>query len=109
MDFEEIATTVYSANFPSAAHVETASVQDIFDGDFGAPPTAIERDWKRKIGAVQALVGGPPCQGHSTLNNHTRANDPKNGLYLYMAKGCRGTQAGDRLDRERTCCPQRSV
>lgn len=28
------------------------------------------------------LVAGPPCQGHSTLNNHTRGNDPKNRLYL---------------------------
>jgi len=28
------------------------------------------------------LVAGPPCQGHSTLNNHTRGDDPKNRLYL---------------------------
>ena len=28
------------------------------------------------------LVAGPPCQGHSTLNNHTRGDDPKNLLYL---------------------------
>lgn len=28
------------------------------------------------------LVAGPPCQGHSTLNNHTRGRDEKNDLYL---------------------------
>jgi DNA (cytosine-5)-methyltransferase 1 len=28
------------------------------------------------------IVAGPPCQGHSTLNNHTRGDDPKNRLYL---------------------------
>ncbi len=28
------------------------------------------------------IVAGPPCQGHSTLNNHTRGRDEKNDLYL---------------------------
>ncbi len=27
------------------------------------------------------LIAGPPCQGHSSLNNHTRGNDPRNALY----------------------------
>lgn len=26
------------------------------------------------------VVGGPPCQGHSNLNNHTRRADPRNEL-----------------------------
>jgi DNA (cytosine-5)-methyltransferase 1 len=30
------------------------------------------------------LVGGPPCQGHSSLNNRTRSDDPKNQLFLTM-------------------------
>lgn len=30
------------------------------------------------------IIGGPPCQGHSTLNNKTRGNDPKNQLMLVM-------------------------
>lgn len=33
-------------------------------------------------GEVDLVVGGPPCQGHSTFNNHTRFNDPRNQLYL---------------------------
>lgn len=33
-------------------------------------------------GRVDLLLAGPPCQGHSTLNNHSRGNDPKNLLYL---------------------------
>jgi DNA (cytosine-5)-methyltransferase 1 len=32
------------------------------------------------------LVAGPPCQGHSNLNNHTRRDDPKNQLYLRVAR-----------------------
>ncbi|NQW73095.1 MAG: DNA cytosine methyltransferase [Actinobacteria bacterium] len=33
---------------------------------------------------VSLLIGGPPCQGHSTLNNKTRSDDPKNRLMLTM-------------------------
>jgi DNA (cytosine-5)-methyltransferase 1 len=32
------------------------------------------------------LLAGPPCQGHSTLNNHTRHDDPRNDLYLSVAR-----------------------
>lgn len=35
----------------------------------------------KEVGEVDILVAGPPCQGHSTLNNHTRGEDPKNALY----------------------------
>lgn len=34
---------------------------------------------------VELLLGGPPCQGHSTLNNKTRSDDAKNELMLEMA------------------------
>ena len=37
-------------------------------------------DWR----GVSLLIGGPPCQGHSTLNNRTRSDDPKNQLMLTM-------------------------
>lgn len=33
-------------------------------------------------GKVDAIVAGPPCQGYSTLNNHSRGDDPRNLLYL---------------------------
>jgi DNA (cytosine-5)-methyltransferase 1 len=35
-----------------------------------------------QIGAVDVVIGGPPCQGHSNLNNHTRGSDLKNNLYM---------------------------
>ena len=35
-------------------------------------------------GKVDLLVGGPPCQGHSNLNNKTRRFDPRNLLYFTM-------------------------
>ena len=37
------------------------------------------------MGGCDILVMGPPCQGHSNLNNHSRRNDPRNNLYLSVA------------------------
>jgi DNA (cytosine-5)-methyltransferase 1 len=33
-------------------------------------------------GSVDAILAGPPCQGHSSLNNRTRGEDDRNKLYL---------------------------
>lgn len=35
------------------------------------------------------LLAGPPCQGHSALNNHTRHDDARNDLYLAIARVAR--------------------
>lgn len=37
------------------------------------------------IGGCDILIAGPPCQGHSNLNNHSRRNDPRNNLYISVA------------------------
>ncbi|MDU0366880.1 DNA cytosine methyltransferase [Microbacterium sp. KSW4-17] len=85
VDFEQAAVDVYRANFKSA-NVVHASVEDYFDGELGAELTERERAVRDEVGQVDILVGGPPCQGHSDLNNKTRRNDPKNRLYLRMAR-----------------------
>jgi DNA (cytosine-5)-methyltransferase 1 len=44
--------------------------------------TKAEREWlgdERRD--LDILLAGPPCQGHSPLNNHTRHDDPRNDLY----------------------------
>lgn len=61
-------------------------IQSILDGELGAPLTRRELILRETIGPIDILVGGPPCQGHSNLNNHTRRKDPKNALYLRMAR-----------------------
>jgi DNA (cytosine-5)-methyltransferase 1 len=33
------------------------------------------------LGDVQVILAGPPCQGHSDLNNNSRRDDPRNLLY----------------------------
>lgn len=86
VDFEEQVTTAYLQNFPVSKRVETAPVEDFFDGEIGSDHTLNERRTARDVGAVDLLVGGPPCQGHSNLNNHTRRIDAKNALYLRMVR-----------------------
>lgn len=86
VDFEASATSAYRANFPLAKNLTTTSVELLFDGELGTKPTELERITQSAVGPIHALVGGPPCQGHSNLNNHTRRIDPKNNLYLYMVR-----------------------
>lgn len=85
VDFDPNALAIYKRNFPNAnVHVE--DVAAIFSGNIGAPLTAREQKVAEEFGRPDLLIGGPPCQGHSDLNNHTRRNDPKNALYLRMAR-----------------------
>ena len=72
---------VYELNFPRANLVRSG-VEASFDGELGTPVTASERSIALAVGEVDVLVAGPPCQGHSNLNNHTRRQDPRNALYL---------------------------
>jgi DNA (cytosine-5)-methyltransferase 1 len=85
VDFDETATEVYRSNLPTA-DVRCCSVEALFTGDPGTALTASERALAERIGRVHLLLGGPPCQGHSDLNNHTRRFDPRNLLYLRMAR-----------------------
>lgn len=85
VDIDLSATDVYRANLPGA-DVRCARVERLFNGRPGRPPTKAEAKLKVQVGAVDVLVGGPPCQGHSDLNNHTRRADPRNALYARMAR-----------------------
>ena len=84
-DFEPAASRVFAANFPHAPTV-TADVRSIFDGNVGEALTPAERRSRSSIGPVSILMGGPPCQGHSDLNNRTRRRDGKNELYFAMVR-----------------------
>ncbi|MBY0230755.1 MAG: DNA cytosine methyltransferase [Gemmataceae bacterium] len=72
VDVSRAALDAYGRNMPGAA-LRCEGVEAVLDG--GA-----------EIGEVDVLMGGPPCQGHSDLNNHTRRDDPKNRLALLMAR-----------------------
>lgn len=85
VDFESVAAEVFEANFKKAT-VRSAAVEEFFNGALGDEPTTLESETLSHTGHVDILVGGPPCQGHSDLNNHTRRNDAKNVLYARMAR-----------------------
>ena len=84
-DCDPTALAVYSANFPGAT-VESRPLETVLDSDPGERLSQSEVKLKELVGDVDILVGGPPCQGHSDLNNRTRRSDPKNALMLRMAR-----------------------
>lgn len=94
-DQDKTALEVYRRNL-KAKSTTTKDIADLVDFDiwqtnpedpstctFVSPPEPVDSIEHLK-GKVDLIVGGPPCQGHSNLNNHTRREDPRNLLYLTM-------------------------
>lgn len=63
-----------------------ADLAKLIDGKLGARATASERKVAGAAGHLDVLVAGPPCQGHSALNNHSRHDDDRNDLYLRVVR-----------------------
>lgn len=90
IDQDADALAVYGRNHhPETA--QAASVSSIVDyrvrgsGDaarFVYEPEMLGSTWEAMVGEVDVVLAGPPCQGHSNLNNHTRRIDLRNELYL---------------------------
>ena len=85
VDSDEVATEVYRASFKNA-RIECKPIEEVFDGESDSSPTAVESTLQSEVCKLDILLGGPPCQGHSNLNNHSRRDDDRNGLYQYMAR-----------------------
>lgn len=85
LDVNASAVGVYKRNFPEVSAL-TKPVEHYLDGELGQRATSTEAAFVRRLGTIDLLVGGPPCQGHSNLNNYTRRDDPKNRLYARMAR-----------------------
>lgn len=85
VDIDRTAIEVYQRNI-RAKRVTSDPIETILDSELGAPLSETEQRLKAELGQVDIVVGGPPCQGHSDLNNHTRRFDPKNALYEKMAR-----------------------
>jgi DNA (cytosine-5)-methyltransferase 1 len=52
------------------------------DASWSTWPTLIDPHLASFLANLDVLVAGPPCQGHSNLNNRTRRTDSRNLLYL---------------------------
>jgi DNA (cytosine-5)-methyltransferase 1 len=86
VELEDAVRRVYDSNFKSAVTTDRTNVFERFHRAAGCAISAVERATSKAVGRVDFLVGGPPCQGHSDLNNHTRRRDPKNELYMVMVR-----------------------
>lgn len=86
MELDEQIREIYDANFPSTITSLRGDVVKRFKGGLGKPLEFVETRTRKEVGSVDLLLGGPPCQGHSNLNNHTRRSDPRNRLYLRMLR-----------------------
>lgn len=89
IDVDEGALRVYKHNFPGAVTLPS-NVSSLIDfqvhgyaetARFAYEPELIAPSLKPMIGDVDLFLAGPPCQGHSNLNNRTRREDPRNLLY----------------------------
>ena len=91
-DIDKVALNLVRSHF-RPVYSRDKSVEDLIryeldlsnnNGRYITPPEIIDNQIKALRGRVDLLVGGPPCQGHSNLNNKTRRFDPRNLLYLTM-------------------------
>lgn len=85
IDSDKDSLQVYESNF-GVRHAIHEDICTVVDGRLGSPATRAERLLLRKIGRIDLMLAGPPCQGHSNLNNHTRRTDPRNELYQRVAR-----------------------
>lgn len=92
VDIDEKALSVYRRNFQPRDTVNQ-SVADLIDFrvgvrgsrvDFSYPPEIVSETLAASKDKITAVIGGPPCQGHSNFNNKSRRNDPRNSLYLTL-------------------------
>ncbi len=65
--------------------IESADLSDAL-GTVSSEVTSKEQSLFAGIRKGPLLLAGPPCQGHSALNNHTRHDDPRNDLYLAVGR-----------------------
>lgn len=85
IDFNMDAANNYKLNFPDC-RVENDDIHNFLDGEIGDPITKKEMLLKEQLGDISIAIGGPPCQGFSDLNNHTRRDDPRNQLIFRMVR-----------------------
>lgn len=84
-DIDSEALTVYERNLNPVRSV-AQPIEVLIDREFGKRLSESEKQLQKDTDTLDFLVGGPPCQGHSDLNNHTRRDDPRNNLYAVMSR-----------------------
>lgn len=83
VEFDRHAADTLYANHPESAH----GVVDVCD----IRKLRNDRTWRKKAGAVDVVVGGPPCQPFSLARRHSNADkhDPRRYLFrdfIFLAR-----------------------
>ena len=90
IDVDDGGLQVHQANFKTkrVLHMSASSLVDFHisgtgtSSKFAYEPEIIDAALAAEIGHVDLFLAGPPCQGHSNLNNRTCREDPRNLLHL---------------------------
>lgn len=89
-DVDEAALAVFSANHGTGI-AWPRSVASLVDfrirgrgesARFVYPPELLDPSLAEAVEGVDLVTAGPPCQGHSNLNNRSRREDRRNRLFL---------------------------
>lgn len=101
IDVDQGGLEIHEANF-GTQHLLHGSASSLVDfhvsgagesSRFAYTPEIIDSTLGPTSGSIDLFLAGPPCQGHSNLNNRTRREDPRNLLYLTAIALAVGLQA----------------
>ena len=101
VDEDNEATDVYASNHDTRIRriVSVAALVDFrlrrrgSDAAFVYDPEIMEPKLAATVRGADLVMAGPPCQGHSNLNNQTRRDDVRNALYLTVPAFAVATRA----------------
>lgn len=85
IDYDRQQAATFGKNFPDT-ELYVGDIGDYLSGAIGDPLSEAETVLQGSWAGVDFLIGGPPCQGHSNLNNATRRTDDRNLLSIRMAR-----------------------
>ena len=90
IDVDDDGLAIHKANF-GTKHILHSNASSLVDwhvsgegerSRFAYDPEILDPALIGEIGNIDLFLAGPPCQGHSNLNNKTRRDDPRNLLYV---------------------------
>lgn len=74
VELDPIAIETHQQNFPNSAHLK-CDVSSLKGDD-------LKRELKLKRGELTGIIGGPPCQGFSSMGRRD-IEDPRNSLFIH--------------------------
>lgn len=90
IDVDDDGLAIHKANF-GTKHILHSNASSLVDwhvsgegenSRFAYDPEILDPALTGEVGSIDLFLAGPPCQGHSNLNNKTRRDDPRNLLYV---------------------------